>query len=197
MAKAKFICSYTDVKKMPTYNKPEYAFIGRSNVGKSSLINLLTEQKELAKTSSKPGKTQLINVFEFDEMWYLIDLPGYGYAKTSQKNREKWHDMVKSYLRNRENLTNVFVLIDARISPMKSDIEQIVWLAENGIPFSIVYTKIDKPTSKELSTHIKEWHHILGESWEELPVQFKTSSEKGLGKTDLIQYIEDINQNLG
>jgi GTP-binding protein len=130
-------------------------------------------------------------------MWYLIDLPGYGYAKTSQKNREKWHDMVKSYLRNRENLTNVFVLIDSRISPMKSDIEQIVWLAENGIPFSMVYTKIDKPTSKELSTHIKEWQKLLGETWEELPIQFRTSAEKGLGKTELIQYIEEINQNLG
>ncbi|TKG96485.1 YihA family ribosome biogenesis GTP-binding protein [Puteibacter caeruleilacunae] len=192
---AKFIVSNTDYKKCPAPTKPEYAFIGRSNVGKSSLINMLCNQKALAKTSSNPGKTQLINHFDINDEWYLVDLPGYGYAKVSKVQRAKWEKFIRTYLKNRENLYNVFVLIDSRIDPQKIDLEFMEWLGKNGIPFSIVFTKADKLRQNQLSRNIKAYRKKLLETWEELPVQFTTSSETELGKPELLSYIDSINKN--
>lgn len=189
---ASFVISNTDYQKCPKPDVPEFAFIGRSNVGKSSLINMLTSRKGLAKTSGKPGKTQLINHFLIDESWYLVDLPGYGYAKTSKKNREAWGKMIQDYLLNRENLQICFVLIDSRLDPQKIDLEFIQWLGENGIPLALVFTKADKQSTNKGHQAIAKFKRAMKQSWEVLPMIFLTSSETGLGKDELSEYIGHI-----
>jgi len=190
---ANFVVSKPHWKDCPNPVMPEYAFIGRSNVGKSSLINMLCNHKGLAKTSSTPGKTQLINHFLINDNWYLCDLPGYGYAKVSKKSREKWEKMIKDYIQNRENLMNTFVLVDSRIKPQQIDIDFMLWLGENGIPFSIIFTKADKLKQKELNANLKSYENELFKYWEELPPYFVTSSEKKKGKDKILSYISDIN----
>ena len=190
---AKFVMSNTKWKECPKPAMPEYAFIGRSNVGKSSLINMLCDNKGLAKTSSTPGKTQLINHFLINDNWLLCDLPGYGYAKVSKTDRENWRKMIRQYLFNRENLMNVFVLLDSRIKPQKIDIDFMLDLGENEIPFSIIYTKTDKLKPKELTKNLKTYKEELYIHWEELPLQFTTSSVRKNGKEDLLAYIEKVN----
>ncbi|MDQ4138956.1 MAG: ribosome biogenesis GTP-binding protein YihA/YsxC [Bacteroidota bacterium] len=193
---AKFVCSNTEVAKCPETNLPEYAFIGRSNVGKSSLINMLTERSKLAKTSSLPGKTQLINHFLINDTWYLVDLPGYGWARVSQTSREKWSKMVKAYLRNRTNLACVFLLIDSRLEPQKSDLEFIQLLGEMGVPFVLVFTKADKQSVQKTQATIAAFRRTLLQSWEELPQIFVTSSEEKKGREELLQFIEQTNAEL-
>lgn len=190
---ATFVISNTEISKCPEPIKPEYAFIGRSNVGKSSLINMLTNNKKLAKTSGRPGKTQLINHFEINEAWYLVDLPGYGYAKTSKMNRFKWTKFIEEYLRTRENLMNTFVLIDSRLEPQKIDQEFMNWLGHNQIPFSMVFTKTDKLSSSALQKNMAKYKKEMLKYWEELPPVFITSSESKLGKENLLNYIDDVN----
>ena len=193
---AEFIISNTDVKKCPDPDKPEYAFIGRSNVGKSSLINMITERKNLAMTSSKPGKTQLINHFLINKEWYLVDLPGYGYAQTGKKQRKTFGKIIESYILKRETLTNLFVLIDSRHKPQKNDLEFMEWLGENGIPFAIIFTKTDKLGSSKIGENIANYKKELTQTWEELPPIFLTSSLKRKGANELLSYIEDINNTL-
>ena len=193
---ATFVISNTDHQKCPTDGRPEYAFIGRSNVGKSSLINMLTNNKNLAKTSGKPGKTQLINHFIINDDWYLVDLPGYGYAKTSKLNRVKWEQFIADYLCNRPSLTNVFVLIDARLEPQKIDLEFMNWCGEKGIPFSMVFTKIDKLSSSALQKNLAKYKKEMLKFWDELPPVFTTSSESGFGKEKVLNYIDFINKEL-
>jgi GTP-binding protein len=193
---AEFCVSSPNYRKCPDDGRPEYAFIGRSNVGKSSLINMLTGVKGLAKTSGRPGKTQLINHFLINKEWYLVDLPGYGYARTSKSSREKWSTMMRDYFLHREALTNVFVLIDSRIPPQRIDLEFISFLGENGIPLSIVFTKTDKEKQREVMTNIKAMKKSLLELWEELPPMFLTSSLTGYGREALLDSIESINQTL-
>jgi GTP-binding protein len=190
---AKFIISNTDVSKCPTPNLPEYAFIGRSNVGKSSLINMLTNHKGLAKISGKPGKTQLINHFLINDNWYLVDLPGYGYAKVPKTQREKFEQFISEYILTRQNLMNVFVLVDCRHSPQKIDLEFMEWLGENGIPFSIVFTKLDKLKPNEKKKFLPVYQKEMLKVWEEMPPVFITSSSTGEGKEELLEYIDDIN----
>ena len=193
---AEFVISNTKVDKCPQGNLPEYAFIGRSNVGKSSLINMLTNNKKLAKTSATPGKTLLINHFLINNEWYLVDLPGYGYAKISKKEQEKLQQIISSYILCREQMTNLFVLVDSRHEPQKIDMEFIEWLGENGIPFSIVFTKADKSKPTKLKANIDAYLKALKEQWEELPPYFITSSENKTGRTELLNYIESINKSL-
>lgn len=194
--KAAFVISNTDVRKCPDTRLPEYAFIGRSNVGKSSLINMLTGQKGLAMTSQKPGKTQLINHFIIDDSWYLVDLPGYGYARLGASNRESLRRIIETYILCREQLSSLFVLIDCRHEPQKIDLEFLQWLGENGIPFSIVFTKADKLSFSRLKENTEAYKQRLLETWEELPPVFITSSEKKTGKEELLDYIDSINQEL-
>lgn len=189
---AEFVCSNSDYKKCPAPDKPEFAFIGRSNVGKSSLINMLVGKKGMAKTSGTPGKTQLINHFIINNSWYLVDLPGYGYAKTSQSNRVKWEKMILDYLTQRENLLNIFVLIDSRLEPQKIDIEFINELGESQLPFAIIFTKSDKLTKNELAKNMAQYKKKLLEWWDELPPLFITSAESGVGKEEVLVYIEEI-----
>lgn len=189
---AKFISSYTALEKLPQNGLPELAFIGRSNVGKSSLINMLCAQQKLAKTSSTPGKTQTINHFLIDEAWYLVDLPGYGYAKVSKKMRTDWSEMIRLYLKKRETLYCVFVLIDSRVPPQKIDIEFINWLGENDIPLSVVFTKADKLKTGELDDNVTAFKNELLKFWEELPVSFISSAEKKTGKDELLTYFNEI-----
>lgn len=191
---AKFFISKPHWKDCPEPNIPEYAFIGRSNVGKSSLINMLCNNKGLAKTSSTPGKTQLINHFLINENWFLCDLPGYGYAKVSKKSRAEWGSMIKGYLENRENLMNTFVLIDSRLPPQEIDLDFMSWMGENGLPFSIVFTKADKSSQKDLSKNLKFYKAELLKTWEELPPIFVTSAGKKTGKKELLSYIGEINE---
>ncbi len=191
---AEFTISNTDVRKCPSHEMPEYAFIGRSNVGKSSLINMLCRQKGLAKTSSKPGKTLLINHFLINREWYLVDLPGYGFAKMSKDGRDKLRRMIDSYILMRKELTNVFVLIDSRLEPQKIDLEFIEWLGTSGVPFSIIFTKADKLSNGKLHANVENYKAKLLETWEVLPPIFVTSSEKGTGKEEVLGYIEKINQ---
>ena len=169
---SEFVISNTDYLNCPKTEKPEYAFIGRSNVGKSSLINMLTGRTKLAKTSGKPGKTQLINHFLINGEWYLVDLPGYGWAQVSKSLKEKWDEMIRTYLLRRENLFNVFVLIDSRISPQKVDLDFINWLGEKEIPFSIIFTKADKKNNAKIQSSIANFKNKLSEEWEELPAIF-------------------------
>ncbi len=193
---AEFIISNTDYTKCPEPKMPEYAFIGRSNVGKSSLINMLTNHKKLAKVSGQPGKTQTINHFVINNAWYLVDLPGFGYAKVSKKSREQWLGFVRKYILNRENLYCIFVLVDVRIKPQKNDLDFIRWLGENQIPLGIIYTKADKLKSNELKKSLALYEKVLGEEWEELPPSFITSSTTGRGKLELLEYIDSINQSV-
>jgi GTP-binding protein len=193
---AEFIISNTDYKKCPEGNRPEYAFIGRSNVGKSSLINMLTNRKGLAMTSSKPGKTLLINHFLINNEWYLVDLPGYGYVASSKTMRDKLEKIIQSYILNREQLTNLFLLIDSRLEPQKIDLEFIEWLGINGIPFSIVFTKMDKQSPTRSKESVERYKEKLLETWEELPPVFVTSSEKKQGREELLNYIEEINKEI-
>jgi GTP-binding protein len=189
----KFVKSNKDYKQCPPPNKPEYAFIGRSNVGKSSLINMLTGMKDLAKVSSKPGKTQLINHFIVNEKWYLVDLPGYGWAKSSKENRDSWDLMVKEYFLHRENLVSVFQLIDSRIEPQKNDLEFLNWMGEKGIPFCLVFTKCDKQSKSKTLASVNKFMENLTTNWEELPKYFLSSSETGLGKEEILAFIEEVN----
>ncbi len=193
---AVFVISNEDHKKCPSDGLPEYAFIGRSNVGKSSLINLLTEKKGLAKTSGKPGKTQLINHFLINGEWYIVDLPGYGYAKASKTARYKWEKFIAEYLTQRESLVNLFVLIDCRLEPQKIDLEFMNWCGEQGIPFSMVFTKIDKLSSSALQKNLAKYKKEMLKYWEALPPLFTSSSESAFGKEKILNYIETINSQL-
>ncbi len=191
---AEFIISNTQVDKMPAPVKPEYAFIGRSNVGKSSLINMLCNKKGLAKTSQNPGKTQVINHFNINDAWYLVDLPGYGYAKVSQTTRKSWEGMIKTYLESRENLQCVMVLVDSRLEPQKVDLAFIDWLGEKGIPFAIIFTKADKQSKSKTETNVHLFNKTMLQNWEELPDYFISSAEEGTGKEEILSYIDEINQ---
>jgi len=193
---AEFIISNTDFRKCPEGNLPEYAFIGRSNVGKSSLINMLCNRKDLAMTSSKPGKTLLINHFLINNSWHLVDLPGYGYATAGKKMREQLKNIIESYILYREQLTCVFLLIDSRHEPQKIDLDFMEWMGENGVPFSIVFTKLDKMSAVRSRENLKLYQEKLHETWEELPPIFATSSEKRTGRDEVLGYIADINLTL-
>lgn len=193
---AEFVISNVDYKKCPVSELPEYAFIGRSNVGKSSLINTLTGKKDLAKTSSKPGKTLLINHFIINEQWHLVDLPGYGYAKASKTMRDKLKGIIEGYVLFRQQLTNLFVLVDSRLAPQQIDLEFMEWLGEQEVPFSIVFTKGDKQSTSQLNANVMAYKKKLIETWETLPPIFVTSAEKGVGKDAILDYIEQINQQV-
>lgn len=193
---SEFITSNTDVRKCPVMEFPEYAFIGRSNVGKSSLINMLTAHKNLAITSARPGKTMLINHFLINKSWYMVDLPGYGYAKRGRKEQEQIRHIIETYILQREQMTCLFVLIDSRLEPQKIDLTFIEWLGENNIPFAIIFTKADKLKSGKLNVNIRNYLAKLHEQWEELPAYFITSSEDRTGRTELLNYIESINNLL-
>ena len=193
---AEFIISNTDVRKCPEGTRPEYAFTGRSNVGKSSLINMLTERKGLAMTSSKPGKTLLINHFLINNEWFLVDLPGYGFAQRGKEQREQLRTLIEKYTLYREQLTSLFVLVDSRHEPQKIDLEFMEWLGENGIPFAIIFTKIDKISRGRLNENVKAYKERLLESWEELPPIFYSSSEAKEGRDEILGYIEEINRSL-
>ncbi|MFN8437633.1 MAG: ribosome biogenesis GTP-binding protein YihA/YsxC [Cytophagales bacterium] len=192
---AKFVLSCDNYLKAPQPTIPEYAFIGRSNVGKSSLINMLTNHKKLAKTSSTPGKTQCLNYFIINEKWYLVDVPGYGFAKVSQTLREKFDAMVWSYMSHRENLCCVFILVDIRIEPQKSDLEMILNCGENGIPFAIIFTKADKLKNGEIAKNVTIYKNVLKQKFSELPMIFITSSESGRGKEEILEFINGINES--
>lgn len=190
---AKFVMSNTDYTKCPAPNLPEYAFIGRSNVGKSSLINALTNRKSLAKTSGKPGKTQLINHFIINNDWYLVDLPGYGYASVSKTQRAEFQKFLREYLQNRENLLCTFVLLDSRLEPQKVDVDFMQWMGENGLPFVMVFTKTDKLNQTKLRKNMLKYKSIMLESWEDLPNTFLTSSVTKLGSDEILVFIEETN----
>jgi GTP-binding protein len=190
---AEFVVSNTDYTKCPAPKMPEYAFIGRSNVGKSSLINMLVNRKGLAKTSGKPGKTQLINHFLINDSWYLVDLPGYGYASVSRSTREDWEKFIRQYILHRPNLMCLFVLLDSRIPPQKVDMEFMNWLGENEIPFVMVFTKIDKLSKKKFSDNISNYHQEMGMTWDALPQSFYTSAELKEGREELLKFISDAN----
>ncbi|MEE0947392.1 MAG: ribosome biogenesis GTP-binding protein YihA/YsxC [Bacteroidales bacterium] len=189
---AEFVKSSQYLEQCPEPDMPEFAFIGRSNVGKSSLINMLVEKKDLAKTSSQPGKTQLINHFLINEEWYLVDLPGYGYAKTSMENRKKWRKMIEDYLLKRVNLLTVFVLVDSRLEPQKIDLEFINFLGENQVPITLIFTKTDKQSAKKTEESLERFKESLSEYWEELPEIILTSSEKRVGRDEVLETIENI-----
>ena len=192
---AEFVVSNTDPGLCPVTGQPEFAFIGRSNVGKSSLINMLMGVNNLAKTSSEPGKTRLINHFIVNNEWFLVDLPGYGYAKVLRSNREKWIKFIRKYILERENLFCVMVLIDIRLKPQQNDIEFMNWLGENGIPFVMVFTKTDKLGRNVIEKNLAAYHEEMFKSWEELPQIFVTSAEKGTGKEELLNFIVDAMQH--
>lgn len=192
---ADFVSSNTEVNKLPAADKPEYAFIGRSNVGKSSLINAMTGRKYLAKTSQKPGKTQLINHFIINNTWYLVDLPGYGFAQVSKKSRAEWEKFIRQYLRQRENLQCVFVLIDSRHEPQKIDLEFCCWLGQEGIPFMLIFTKADKQSGVKSDQNVAKFRRALKRWFEEIPPNFLTSAETRLGCDKVLASIDEINQN--
>lgn len=193
---AEFVISNTDVKKCPDDVFPEYAFIGRSNVGKSSLINMLTARKGLAMTSATPGKTMLINHFLINKNWYIVDLPGYGYAKRGQKGKDQIRTIIEDYILEREQMTNLFVLVDSRLEPQKIDLEFMEWLGENGVPFSIIFTKADKLKGGRLKMNVNSYLRELKKQWEELPPYFISSSEDRTGRTEILNYIETINKEI-
>ncbi|HET8808817.1 MAG TPA: ribosome biogenesis GTP-binding protein YihA/YsxC [Flavobacteriaceae bacterium] len=193
---SEFVVSNSDVAKCPTKEIPEYAFIGRSNVGKSSLINMLTNHKNLAKTSGRPGKTQLINHFLINGHWFLVDLPGYGYARVSKKAKKTFQKFITEYFAKRKQLICAFVLIDVRHSPQKIDLEFMQWLGENGVPFGMIFTKADKLKPKALEKNLADYQQKMLEFWEELPPHFVTSSTDGTGKEELLGYIEGLNSSL-
>ena len=196
ITKAEFLMSTTRIDKLPSESLPEYAFIGRSNVGKSSLINMLVQRRGLAKTSSVPGKTVAINHFIVNDAWYLVDLPGYGYAQHSKKTREQWRIMINNYITRRRNLVCTFVLVDSRIEPQSNDIGFMEWLGENQVPFCIVFTKADKVTKNELNKNVEALKSRLLEEWEELPPMFITSSEDKMGRDEVLNYIEQQNKEI-
>ena len=196
ITKAEFITSNTRVDLCPQESIPEYAFIGRSNVGKSSLINMLVERKKLAKTSSTPGKTRLINHFKINHEWFLCDLPGYGYAKVSKKERETFSKMIERYALERTNLVCFFVLVDARHKPQEIDLDFIEWLGDSQLPFVIVLTKVDKINQLGKSLNLELLKKELSQSWDELPLIFESSAEKGIGRKEILQFIDDTNQKL-
>jgi len=196
VAHAEFVLSNTKVELCPKSKIPEYAFIGRSNVGKSSLINMLCNRKKLAKTSSRPGKTQLINHFLINKKWYLVDLPGYGYARVSKTQKKTFQKFITNYFIKRKELIAAFLLIDLRHKPQTLDLEFMRWLGKNYIPFSIVFTKADKLKEKEIKKNTSEYLKILEDDWEEMPKHFVTSSEKSLGKDELLSYINHINNSI-
>ncbi|RED50183.1 ribosome biogenesis GTP-binding protein YihA/YsxC [Seonamhaeicola aphaedonensis] len=193
---SEFVMSNSDVAKCPKSMLPEYAFIGRSNVGKSSLINMLTGRKSLAKTSGKPGKTQLINHFLINKNWHLVDLPGYGYAQVSKSSKKVFQRFITQYFKNREQLVCGFVLVDIRHNPQPIDLEFMQWLGENGIPFGIIFTKADKLKPKAIENHVEAYKNILLETWEEVPNYFITSSSKNIGKDDVLGFIDELNSNI-
>lgn len=193
---ADFVISNTDIDKCPKERIPEYAFIGRSNVGKSSLINMLTGRKSLAKTSGKPGKTQLINHFKINDNWFLVDLPGYGYAKVSKKNRSIFAKFIYEYLEKRENLICTFVLVDSRHEPQKIDMLFMEWLGQNQIPFVIIFTKMDKLSSSQLNKNITKYKTEMLKTWEDIPQTFRSSAESGLGKSEILKFIEQTNTSV-
>ncbi|MFC2176432.1 ribosome biogenesis GTP-binding protein YihA/YsxC [Bacteroidota bacterium] len=188
-----FVMSNSDMRKCPKPDRPEFAFIGRSNVGKSSLINMLMNRKGLAKTSSTPGKTQLVNHFDVNHQWYLVDLPGYGYAKVPKTQKKNFERMIADYVLGRENLVNMFVLIDARHSPQQIDLEFMEWLGTSSIPFSIVFTKMDKLKNSEIAKKLKTYRNKMLETWEELPMQFITSASKSEGREEILDFVENLN----
>jgi GTP-binding protein len=190
---AKFVISNTDPAKCPRSDRPEYAFIGRSNVGKSSLINMLTHHKKLAKTSGQPGKTQLINHFLINNEWYLVDLPGYGYAKVMRNQRNKWLNFIREYMLSRKNLHCVMVLIDIRLEPQEIDLDFMNWLGVNGIPFAMVFTKADKLGKTQLDKNLAAYRREMLKSWEELPPQFVTSATSEMGRDEVLDFIQQIN----
>ncbi|AMQ55735.1 ribosome biogenesis GTP-binding protein YihA/YsxC [Algoriphagus sanaruensis] len=190
--KAEFVVSNTNPAKCPKADRAEIAFIGRSNVGKSSLINMLTGVKELAKTSQKPGKTQLINHFMIDNRWYMVDLPGYGFAKVSKDKKEKWEVMISEYLTKRSNLCGVFVLIDSRLEPQKIDLEFLHWCGDQGVPFALVFTKADKLSKSQTDKNVKGFLGKMEDIFGEIPDHFVTSSEKSTGKDELTSFIEEL-----
>ena len=194
---AEFVISNTDVQKCPDGTRPEYAFIGRSNVGKSSLINMLTARKRLAMTSQKPGKTQLINHFIINNDWYLVDLPGYGYAQRGKENRENLRRIIESYILLRPQLTCLFVLLDCRHAPQKIDLEFMEWLGENEVPFAIIFTKTDKISKGRLQENLDAYRRKMLETWEELPNILTSSSENKDGREEILHYIDEINRQTG
>lgn len=191
---ARFLISNSTIENLPPTNLPEYAFIGRSNVGKSSLINMLVNKKNLAKTSQTPGKTKLINHFIINEEWYLVDLPGYGFARASHTERARWEQFIRAYLVSRANLQCVMVLIDSRLSPQKNDLDFINWLGEKGIPFVLVFTKSDKQSKQKTSQTVELFKKEMLRSWETLPESFITSSEERIGKNELLAFIANVNE---
>ncbi len=191
---AEFVVSNSDVNKCPKSHIPEYAFIGRSNVGKSSLINAITERKSLAKTSGKPGKTQLINHFIINKEWHLVDLPGYGYARVSKSDKKTFQKYITEYFKKRENLVCAFVLVDARLAPQKIDLDFMEWLSINGIPFYMIFTKIDKLTPTKLENNLKNYENLMLEKWEQMPPYFTTSSAKKKGISSLRECIDNLNK---
>ena len=196
VVKAEFVVSNATVEKCPKPDRHEYAFIGRSNVGKSSLINMLTNNKKLAKTAARTGKTQLINHFLINDMWYMVDLPGYGYARTSETARRQFEKMIRDYILKRENLVCLFVLIDSRLEPQKIDLEFMEWLGENGVPFVMIFTKADKLSATQRLKCIDDYHKVMLETWETTPMAFMTSSEKRLGREEVLDYIDELNRTV-
>lgn len=196
ITKAQFLMSNTEVGKCPSPDRHEYAFIGRSNVGKSSLINMLTNNKGLAKTAVKPGKTQLINHYLINDSWYMVDLPGYGYARTSRTQREQFEKMIRNYILKRENLICLFVLVDSRLEPQTIDLEFMEWLGENGVPFVMIFTKADKLSASERSVCVERYQEKMLETWETTPLAFITSAEKKLGRAELLDYIDELNRSV-
>lgn len=193
---AEFVISNSDVAKCPKDMLPEYAFIGRSNVGKSSLINMLTSRKNLAKTSGRPGKTQLINHFIINKDWYLVDLPGYGYAKVSKSTKKVFQKFITKYFQEREQMICAFVLVDIRHKPQPIDLEFMQYLGEGGIPFCIIFTKADKLKPKAIDRHIEDYKNIMLETWEEIPQHFITSSSKDIGKNEVLRFIGELNKRM-
>lgn len=191
---SKYISSHTKVSQCPAGDRPEYAFIGRSNVGKSSLINMICDNKSLAKISGQPGKTQTINYYDIDESWYLVDLPGYGYARIAQRTRQVWRDMISSYFTSRPNLQCAFLLIDSCIPPQEKDIEFANWMGENRVPFVIVFTKHDKKKSSKNKNFFQDFKKVFLEHWNEMPQSFITSSKKKTGRASLLEFIETLNE---
>ena len=196
VVKAEFVVSNATVEKCPKPDRYGYAFIGRSNVGKSSLINRLTNNNKLAKTAARPGKTQLINHFLINDMWYMVDLPGYGYARTSETARRQFEKMIRDYILKRENLVCLFVLIDSRLEPQKIDLEFMEWLGENGVPFVMIFTKADKLSATQRLKCIDDYHKVMLETWETTPMAFMTSSEKRLGREEVLAYIDELNRTV-
>jgi GTP-binding protein len=193
---AEFVVSNSEVEKCPKDNLPEYAFIGRSNVGKSSLINMLTDRKSLAKTSGRPGKTQLINHFLINKTWYLVDLPGYGYARVSKSSKKKFQKFITDYFEQRQQLVSAFVLVDIRHKPQPIDLEFMQYMGESGIPFAIIFTKADKLRPKAIENHVEDYCEILLKTWEEVPPYFITSSSKSIGQEELLGFIGSTNDEI-